>query len=159
MVLALAGAVAFFALEPPGARRPGGASAPVCAPKPCTEIGGLELYVRDISISPGRLTMNVSVTNHTPGGGLEAVSYRHTSPADFAVNAISSRSNNRPVFGAQCPRWAEQIERGASSGPDRLCFEGVDFAYTLSSLELTWTPDTGVFPVTGSVPLGPGQAP
>ncbi len=157
MVLALVAAVAFLALEPPAPRRSGDGG-PVCAPKPCTDIGGFELYVRDITIGPGRLTMNVSFTNHTPGGGLEAVSYRHTSPADFAVNVKASRNNNRPVFGAECPQWEEpRIERGASSGADRLCFEG-SFANTLSSLELTWTPDTGVFPVTGSVPLGPASS-
>ena len=151
LLLVLLAAGTFVAMEA-GRPRSAGTAGPVCAPKPCTELGGYELYVRNVNLSGGRLTVDVSFKNNTPGGGLEAVSYRHTSPMDFVLH-YRGGDNRKPVFDAGCASWDEpRIERGRGAGPDHLCFRA--FASGLDGAELQWTPDVGVFSVTGSVPLG-----
>jgi hypothetical protein len=148
--LLVLGVAAFIALEPRApASRDGG---PGCAPQPCTAPGGFELYARDISLGGGRLTMRVSFKNNTPGGGFEAVSYRHTSPADFRLHYLNV--DLAPLLDAACPNWEEaRVERGAgaAAGPDPLCFTAP--AGDLAGAELRWTPDEGVFPIAGSISL------
>lgn len=144
-------AVALAAMEP-GHRKSAGTAGPVCSPKPCTELGGWELNLRNINLTGSRVSMDVSFKNNTPGGGLEAVSYRHTSPMDFLLR-YPSGDTRKPVFDAACPRWDEpRIERGGGAGPDHLCFNAVPSG--LIGAELQWTPDEGVFSTTGTVPLG-----
>jgi hypothetical protein len=151
LLLVLLAAGTFAAMEP-GRTRTAGTPGPVCAPRPCTELGGYELYVRNVNLTASHLTMDVSFKNNTPGGGLEAVSFRHTSPMDFVLH-YRSGDDRKPVFDAGCPGWEEsRIERGRGAGPDRLCFNVL--ASGLNGAELQWTPDIGVFSVTGSVPLG-----
>jgi hypothetical protein len=124
-----------------------------CSPKPCTAPGGFELYVRsvDFTSGSGRVTMEVSFKNNTPAGQFEAVTYRHTNPADFSL-AIEGGGKIRPTFGAGCPNWSEdRVVRGGAGGPDRLCF---DVPPGTTRATLFWSPDEGFFSVTGSVPLG-----
>jgi hypothetical protein len=150
LVLAALGVIAFRALEPTAPRARDG-SGPVCAPKPCTAPSGFEVYVRNVNLASSRVTLDVSFTNNTQAGGFEAVSYRHTSVADFSLTAAGNKV--KPVVDAGCPRWEEaRVERGASAGPDKLCLPAPVGGLTGALLE--WTPDTGVFPVTGTVPLG-----
>jgi hypothetical protein len=152
LVIVVLAAVAFAAIELGHRKSAGGPARPVCSPKPCTELGGWELYLRNINVTGGRVSMDVSFKNNTPGGGLEAVSYRHTSPMDFLLR-YPRGDTRKPVFDTACPSWdAPRIERGGGAGPDHLCFNAV--ASGLSGAELQWTPDEGAFSTTGTVPLG-----
>jgi hypothetical protein len=152
VAMVVLGAAAFIALEP---RLPGSSDGrgPACSPKPCTAPGGFELYIGGASLDGGRLVMEVSFKNNTPAGGFEAVTYRHTSTADFTL-AYPANNNAKPITDAACPGWEEaRIERGAPSptGPDRLCFNAPPGG--LADAELRWAPDEGVFPVAGSIAL------
>lgn len=93
----------------------------------------------------------MSFKNSTQPGGFEAVSYRHTTPADFSLSGGDGRKR-APIVDASCPSWPElRVERGGTAGPVRLCFAAP--AAGLRGALLVWTPDTGIFPVTGTVPL------
>ena len=128
---------------------------PACSPKPCTAPGGFELYVRgvDFTSGSGRVTLDVRFRNNTPGGQFEAVSYRHTSPADFSLT-VDGGGKISPTLSAGCPNWLEdRVERGGGAGPDRLCF---DVPGGTTKATLYWSPDEGFLSVTGSVPLASG---
>lgn len=113
-----------------------------CSPKPCAAPQGFETDVGAIQTETGRVTMQVTLRNNTKGG-FEAVSYRHTSPADFRLSG-SDAISRAPVFAADCPNWGEvRVERGATVGPERLCFESPMLG--LHGAALTWEPDLGVF--------------
>lgn len=106
----------------------------------------------NVKLDSGRVTLDVNFRNNTPGGGFEAVSYRHTSTTDFTMSG-SDGVKRKPVVDGGCPSWEEaRVERGGKAGPDKLCFEAP--ATGLTGAHLWWTPDLGVFPVTGSIPLG-----
>ena len=96
--------------------------------------------------------LEVRFTNHTSGGQFEAVSYRHTSPADFRLKWPDG-SEHSAVFSADCPNWPElQIERGASSSPKPLCFDVPDTG--MPGTSIVWDPDVGLFSAPVATPLG-----
>jgi hypothetical protein len=88
-----------------------GSAAP-CAPAPCSAPHGFEVDISNLSSANGLVTMQVRFKNHTTGDALEAVSYRHTSRADFKLHAPDGGEVG-PLFNGQCPDWGElRIERG-----------------------------------------------
>ena len=119
-----------------------GTTTETCAPRPCAAPSGFEIYITDIAVAGGSVTMAVRFTNHTQGGGFAAVSYRHTSPADFSLRSSEGKVS-APAFSANCPNWPEvTVERGATSDAYRLCFA----ANATSGLVLIWDPDLGIVP-------------
>ena len=95
------------------------------------------------------LVLTVVFRNHTQPQMFEAVSYRHTSPADFTLR--SGGRTLRPVFSADCPNWTEvDVNRGATSVPRQLCFAVSSPAGT----ELIWDPDLGFISEPVSIALG-----
>ena len=153
LVLAGVAAGAISVLEPKGP--PAGAPGPACSPGPCTAPQGFELYLSQIQLRSDLdgdlVTVMVSFRNNTQPQLLEAVSYRHTSPADFQVTPDGG-NQGRPVFTAGCPDWPEiRVPRGSSAGPQPLCFRAT--AARLKGAVLSWQPDLGLFSVAGSVPL------
>lgn len=105
----------------------------------------------NVQRSPAGLTLEVSFRNRTSGGLFEAVSYRHSNTRDFVL-LTSAGARIQPAFGPGCPQWEEaRIERGSSAGPDRLCFDVA--GDTTKGTELDWSPDTGLFGASGTVPL------
>ena len=121
-----------------------------CSPKPCASPQGFEADVSDIQAPPGRVTMLVTLRNKTVGG-LEATPYRRTSPADFRLSG-SDAVSRAPVFAADCPDWGEvRVQRGATAGPFRLCFESPLLG--LHGAALLWYPDVGFLSRQISIPL------
>jgi hypothetical protein len=122
-----------------------------CAPTPCVAPQGFEADVSNIQPASGLLSLDITLRNKT-SGGLEAVSYRHTSPADFVLNGTDG-VDRVPVFSADCPDWGDlRVQRGQSVGPLRLCFEPP--RYGLQGAVLLWDPDVGLFSHRESIPLG-----
>ena len=147
LVFALA---ALQSMRPKLATGGGAATAPLCSPRPCTELDGFKVYVTDVQRSADRLTLKVSFRNDTGVGVFETVSYRHTGPLDFSLQDPGT-GKLRPTTGPGCPAWEEaRINRGSSAGPDRLCFDvvGAEVAPLL-----WWSPDQGLLAASGSVPL------
>jgi len=120
-----------------------------CSPSPCGAPNGFEVDVTETSVVEGHLALTAIFRNHTMYQPLEAVSYRHTSPADFAVRAAGVQY--RPVFSAECPNWPElDVGRGKTSTPRVLCFA----VGSATGATLVWNPDVGVVPRPVSIALG-----
>jgi hypothetical protein len=96
------------------------------------------------------VSMDLTLRNKTRSG-LEAVSYRHTSPADFLLSGTDG-VDRAPVFNSDCPNWGEvRVERGQSAGPLRLCFQAPRLG--LAGAVLLWDPDVGIFSYRVSMQL------
>ncbi|HEY0493718.1 MAG TPA: hypothetical protein VGD57_09650 [Candidatus Dormibacteraeota bacterium] len=138
-LLLLLGALALSAL-----RRVEQTTAPPaqsCSPAPCAAPNGFEAYFSNIHVSGEELTIDVRFKNQT-SGGFEAVSYRHTSPADFQLRGADGHQSP-PHFSQTCPGWRElRLERGASAGPVTLCFPAPAGDY--HQAQLIWSPDLGL---------------
>jgi hypothetical protein len=120
-----------------------------CSPSPCGAPNGFEVDVTQTSVVKGRLAIAVVFRNHTTYQPLEAVSYRHTSPADFTLRTAGN--DYRPVYGSDCPSWPElDVPRGKTSPPRVLCFA----VASASGATLVWDPDLGVLPRPVSISLG-----
>ncbi|HKW06786.1 MAG TPA: hypothetical protein VJS19_04380 [Candidatus Dormibacteraeota bacterium] len=146
-----AAAFAVISLQPRG--NPSGQSSQNpnerCAPSPCGAPAGFEVDVTSVEAQSNQLVLTVVFRNHTQPQMFEAVSYRHTSPADFTLRA--GGRTLRPVFSADCPNWPEvDVNRGATSAPRQLCFAVTSPAGT----SLVWDPDLGVIPEPVSIALG-----
>ena len=123
-----------------------------CAPAPCLAPHGFEAYFVDAHVADSHVVLEVRLTNHTSAGQFEAVSYRHTSPADFRL-AWPDGSEHDAVFTVDCPNWPElQVERGASSGPKPLCFNAPSTG--VRGTRIVWDPDLGLFSAPIATPLG-----
>ena len=109
-----------------------------CAPSPCGAPAGFEVDVTAVEINSDHLALTLVFRNHTRSQLLEAVSYRHTSPADFTLNA--NGRTLRPQFSADCPSWPElDVPRGETSAPQHLCFP----IRSSTGTALVWNPDLG----------------
>ncbi len=128
------------------------AAPPDCAPPPCAAPNGFEVDVTNVTVEGSLLKLDVGFRNHTTPG-LEAVSSRHTAPADFHVQ-LPDGSRIPPTFsGPGCAEWAElHIDRGASSESKPLCF--ASGGTPLRDLMLAWDPDLGLIPQPVAIPLG-----
>ena len=122
-----------------------------CAPSPCASPQGFEADVSNIQATPTLVTMDITLRNRTTGG-LEAVSYRHTSPAEFLLSP-SDGVDRAPVFNDSCSNWGDlRVQRGQSTGPLPLCFEPPRLG--LQGAVLLWDPDVGLFSHRVSIPIG-----
>jgi hypothetical protein len=127
-------------------------SASPCSPSPCSAPHGLEVDIADITTANGVVMMQVRFKNATTPDALDAVSYRHTSPADFQLRSRDGQQE-RPRFETRCPDWGElRIERGASAAPKPLCFAAP--AAGLSGAQMIWSPDLGLLFDDVQIPLG-----
>ena len=119
-----------------------------CSPSPCGAPAGFEVDVTSTDVKSGHLALTLVFRNHTTPQLLEAVSYRHTSPADFTLRA--GGKTYQPVFNADCPNWPElDVPRGATSPPRAICFAVTSTAGTT----LVWNPDLGVISRPVSIAL------
>jgi hypothetical protein len=109
-----------------------------CTPSPCGAPAGFEIDVTSMDVKPDHLHLTVVFRNHTQPQMFEAVSYRHTSPADFTLRA--GGKTYQPIFNSDCPNWPElDVPRGATSPERPLCFA----VTSASGATLVWNPDLG----------------
>ena len=119
-----------------------------CAPSPCGAPAGFEVDVTAIDAAAGHLVLTVVFRNHTQRQVFEAVSFRHTSPADFTLRANGKEI--RPEFDASCPNWPElDVQRGSTSDPRQLCFP----VSSPAGASLVWNPDLGFISEPVSIAL------
>jgi hypothetical protein len=119
-----------------------------CAPSPCGAPAGFEVDVTSTDVRSGQVVLTVVFRNHTTPQLFEAVTYRHTSPADFSLR-VGGRVY-QPVFSSDCPNWPElDVPRGGTSPARTVCFAVTSTA----GATLVWNPDLGVISHPVSIAL------
>lgn len=119
-----------------------------CSPSPCGAPAGFEVDVTSMDVKSGYLLLTVVFRNHTTPQLFEAVSYRHTSPADFTLHA--GGKTYQPIFNSDCPSWPDlDVPRGSTSPPRNICFA----VGSTPGATLVWNPDLGVIPRPVSIAL------
>lgn len=113
------------------------ASTPVpalgCTPAPCANLQGYTLWVTNLDIQGGLVTMQIKFRN--------ASDSTHASPEDLQL--IDSQGHaTQLVFDAPgCAQWSRhEFSRGATFGPLTVCFRATS---TSPPLVLRWSPDFG----------------
>ena len=158
LVVAVPALLILAAIAIGGLRQVGGAliatSPTPCSPAPCSAPHGFEVDIAAITTANGMVTMQATFKNATTPDAFDAVSYRHTSPADFQLRSKDGHQAG-PRFDSRCPDWGQvKIERGASAGPKLLCFQTP--ATGLHGAEIIWSPDLGLLFDDVQIPLGQG---
>jgi hypothetical protein len=127
------------------------ASPQPCSPHPCAAPHGFEVVISNIATVNGVVRLQVTFHNNTKAEAFDAVSYNHTSPADFQLR--SAAGQQRPAaFSGQCPDWGElRMEHGASAGPKPICFAAPPGG--LKGALLVWSPDLGLLFDDVQIPL------
>jgi hypothetical protein len=122
-----------------GTLQPASSVSEACAPKPCAAPKGFEIDISLVRSAGGITSFQAGFKNRT-AADLGSTSYRPTSPRDFQLR-LKDRSQLPPTFSADCPNWGElRVERGASAGPVKLCFQTSSAAGSY----VVWGPDLGL---------------
>jgi hypothetical protein len=135
-VVVIAVAVAAFqslqAPFQPAVATPGSAT---CGPPPCANVRGYILWVTDLNIDSGLVSMKLTFRNSS--------SSTHADPADLRL-VDSQQHDSAAVYDAPgCLRWPRtDFKNGATFGPVPECFRP---ASTGLPLTLRWSPDMGFF--------------
>ena len=135
LVLGIAVA-AFVSLRVPFDTAPNAeASTGPCAPQPCANVRGYIIWVSDLKIDGGLVSMQLRFQNSSAA--------THADPADISL-IDSQKSDHVPVYDAPgCTHWPRtEFANGASFGPVPECFRPLS---TSRPLGLRWTPDFGPF--------------
>jgi len=125
---------AFVSLKVPFDTTPSaGPSTAPCEPLRCANVRGYIVWVSDLKIQEGLVTMKLTFRNSS--------SSTHAAPEDFTL-IDSQKNEHRPVyFAPDCAQWPRsEFNNGASFGPVPECFRA---SSTSPPLGLRWTPDFG----------------
>ena len=106
-----------------------------CEPQPCANVRGYIVWVSDLKIEGGLVSMQLRFQNSSTS--------THADPADISL-IDSQKVGNVPVYDTPaCTHWPRtEFDNGASFGPVPECFRP---ASTSPPLGLRWTPDFGPF--------------
>ena len=106
-----------------------------CGPPPCANVRGYTLWVTDLKVDSGLVSMMLTFRNSSPA--------THADPADVQLTDAQGRPN-KPVYDAPgCTTWPRtDFNHGAVFGPVPECFRP---ASTAPPLKLHWEPDMGLF--------------
>lgn len=144
IVVVLGVAVAAFAsLKVPFTAPNAEVSSEPCSPQPCADVQGYTLWVGDLKVEDGLVTMQLTFRNSS--------SSTHADPADISL-VDSQKAGNSAIYDAPgCTHWARtDFNHGASFGPVPECFRP---SSTAPPLLLHWTPDMGPFCCDIEIPL------
>jgi hypothetical protein len=121
-----------------GSLQPASTVSEACAPKPCAAPKGFEIDIAELRSAAGTTSFQASFKNRT-APDLGTTSFRPTSPRDFQLRLVDGRQLS-PSFSGDCPDWGVlHVERGASAGPEKLCFQ----TPTAAGAFVVWGPDLG----------------
>lgn len=104
-----------------------------CSPAPCANLQGYTVWVADLNLAGGLVTMQISFKNSSDS--------THAAPEDLRLIDANGQ-NSEPVFDAPgCTRWSRhEFSKGATYGPLTMCFRP---AKATPPLTLRWSPDFG----------------
>lgn len=132
-VVVAVGIAAFLSLQSPfqAPTNPSGTTS--CDPHPCIDVRGYSLWVSDLKVESGLVTMNIKFRN--------ASSATHADPADIQLVDSQNRSSRAIHDAPGCSAWPRtDFGNGATFGPVPECFRP---ASTSPPLTLHWSPDMG----------------
>ena len=135
LVVIAVGVAAFMSLQSPFKPATTSETSAPCSPQPCANVRGYRLWVTDLNIDGGLVSMQLTFRNSSTA--------THADPSD--IQLIDSAGNpNKPVHDAPgCTAWPRtDFNHGAQFGPVPECFRP---ASTNPPLRLHWEPDFGIF--------------
>ncbi len=127
---------AFVSLRVPFDTTPTGEpSTGPCQPQPCANVRGYIVWVSDLKVDSGLVTMKLTFRNSS--------SSTHAAPEDFSLVDSQKNDHGAVYQSPDCPQWPRtEFNNGASFGPVPECFRPPS---TSRPLGLRWTPDFGPF--------------
>jgi len=125
---------AFVSLKVPFDTAPSaGPSTAPCEPQPCANVRGYIVWVSDLKIQEGLVTMKLTFRNSS--------SSTHAAPDDFMLIDRQKVEHSAVYSAPDCAQWPRtEFNNGATFGPVPECFRP---ASTSPPVALRWTPDFG----------------
>jgi hypothetical protein len=106
-----------------------------CGPPPCANVRGYILWVTDLKVDSGVVSMRLTFRNSSPA--------THADPADLRLVDSQQHTSSAVYDAPGCTPWPRtDFNNGASFGPVPECFRP---ATTNAPLTLRWSPDMGLF--------------
>jgi hypothetical protein len=126
---------AFISLQTPFQLPTVSPSSQPCSPQPCADIRGFILWVGDVKVDSGVVSMTLTFQN--------ASSSTHADPTEIQLLDSAGKPNDAVHDIAGCTAWPRtDFDNGAKFGPVPECFRP---ASTSPPLRLHWEPDFGFF--------------
>jgi len=129
------GIAAFQSLQTPFQAPSTGPPPAACSPEPCANVRGYILWVTNLKIEGGLVSMQLTFRNSSPA--------THADPADIQLIDAQQHTTSAIHDAPGCTAWPRtDFSNGAGFGPVPECFRP---AATTTPLSLHWTPDMGLF--------------
>ena len=136
IVAAVFGATAYQALRTPLQVSSTGSLTPEnCSPGPCVNVKGFTLWVSEVKVDGGLVSMQVKFRNSSVA--------TYASPDDLQLIDTSRHVSGLIVDSAGCTSWTRhEFANGETFGPVNICFRVFS---TTRPFVLHWSPDLGPF--------------
>lgn len=106
-----------------------------CSPDPCADVRGFILWVSDVKVDSGLVSMTLTFQNSSNS--------THADPSEIQLISGNGPPNNRVTDAPGCTAWPRtEFNNGAKFGPVPECFRP---SSTTPPLHLHWAPDFGFF--------------
>ncbi len=136
VVAAVFGATAYQALRTPIQVSSAGSLTPEsCSPGPCVDVKGFTLWVSEVKVDVGLVSMKVMFRNSSVA--------THVSPEDLQLIDTTRHVSGLIVDSPGCTTWTRHdFAGGETFGPVNICFRVFS---TTRPFILRWSPDLGLF--------------
>jgi hypothetical protein len=116
-----------------------------CAPHPCADVRGFNLWVSNLKIDSGVVSMQLTFRNSSAS--------THADPSEIQLIDSTGHPNQRITDAPGCTAWARtDFNHGAQFGPVAECFRP---SSTDPPMKLHWEPDFGFFCCETDIALTP----
>jgi len=135
VIVAAVGVAAFISLQTPFQLPTASPSSQPCSPQPCADIRGFILWVGDVKVDSGVVSMTLTFRNSSNS--------THADPSE--VQLVDSAGNPSEAIhdAPSCTAWPRtEFNNGAQFGPVPECFRP---SSTSPPMRLHWAPDFGLF--------------
>ena len=135
VIVAAVGVAAFISLQTPFQLPTASPSSQPCSPQPCADIRGFILWVGDVKVDSGVVSMTLTFRNSSNS--------THADPSE--VQLVDSAGNPSGAIhdAPSCTAWPRtEFNNGAQFGPVPECFRP---SSTSPPMRLHWAPDFGLF--------------
>jgi hypothetical protein len=106
-----------------------------CSPGPCVDVKGFTLWISDVTVDGGLVSMKVKFRNASVS--------THASPEDLQLIDTTRHASGLVVDSPGCTTWTRhEFGNGETFGPINVCFRVFS---TARPFILRWSPDLGLF--------------